>query len=58
MERELCSLADGERERKCVVNCVSRSMSVLNISLRVIHSNMNAGRQAGGVIDRRPAGDS
>ena len=58
MERELWPLADGERERACVVNCVSRSMSVLNIGLRVIHSNMNAGRKAEGVIGRQQAGDS
>lgn len=48
----------SQMERKCVVNCVSRSMSVLNISLRVTHSNMNAGRQAGRVIDRQPTGES
>lgn len=47
------------RERKrSVVNYVSRSMCVLNICLRVIHSNMNAGRQAGRVIGRQPASES
>lgn len=43
-ERERQRVREGERAR--AVNCVSRSMSVLNISRRVIHSNMNAGRQA------------